>query len=93
MSVRVSPALPAANPNHLRRCFTFHLESLSEVHLPLSLPLPTAAMVSLPQRMRKLQTKLLAIRLGSGAMVLPKEVTRIHMRFARKIDGGHMGPR
>ncbi|KAK4540687.1 hypothetical protein LTR36_009018 [Oleoguttula mirabilis] len=50
-------------------------------------------MVSLPQRMRKLQTKLLAIRLGSGALVLPKDVTRIHMRFAQKIDGGHMGPR
>ncbi|KAK5110968.1 hypothetical protein LTR85_000678 [Meristemomyces frigidus] len=50
-------------------------------------------MVSLPQRMRKLQTKLLAIRLGSGALVLPKDVKRIHMRFAQKIDGGHMGPR
>lgn len=50
-------------------------------------------MVSLPQRMRKLQTKLLAIRLGSGALVLPKDVKRIHLRFAQKIDGGHMGPR
>ncbi|EME49827.1 hypothetical protein DOTSEDRAFT_121058 [Dothistroma septosporum NZE10] len=50
-------------------------------------------MVSLPQRMRKLQTKLLAIRLGSGALVLPKEVKRIHMRFAPHINGGHMGPR
>ncbi|TKA32952.1 hypothetical protein B0A50_01178 [Salinomyces thailandicus] len=50
-------------------------------------------MVSLPQRMRKLQTRLLAIRLGSGALVLPKDVKRIHMRFARHIDGGHMGPR
>lgn len=50
-------------------------------------------MVSLPQRMRKLQDKLLAIRLGSGALLLPKEVTRINLRFAAKIDGGHMGPR
>ncbi|KAH0414018.1 hypothetical protein KCU90_g16126, partial [Aureobasidium melanogenum] len=50
-------------------------------------------MVSLLQRMRKLQTKLLAIRLGPGAAVLPKEISRIHMRFAPKIDGGHMGPR
>ncbi|KAI4749794.1 hypothetical protein E4T44_15006, partial [Aureobasidium sp. EXF-8845] len=49
-------------------------------------------MVSLLQRMRKLQT-LLAIRLGPGAAVLPKEISRIHMRFAPKIDGGHMGPR
>ncbi|KAK5131133.1 hypothetical protein LTR08_001281 [Meristemomyces frigidus] len=50
-------------------------------------------MVSLPQRMRKLQTKLLAIRLGSGALVLPHDVARIHMRFAAKINGGHRGPR
>lgn len=50
-------------------------------------------MVSLPQRMRKMQTKLLAVRLGSGALVLPKDVTRLHLRFAPKIDGGHMGPR
>ncbi|KAF2766038.1 hypothetical protein EJ03DRAFT_354280 [Teratosphaeria nubilosa] len=50
-------------------------------------------MVSLSQRMRKLQTKLLAIRLGSGALLLPKDVTRLHLRFARHIEGGHMGPR
>lgn len=50
-------------------------------------------MVSIPQRMRKLQTKLLAIRLGSGALVLPKDVKRIHLRFAQRIDGGHAGPR
>ncbi|WPH03490.1 Hypothetical protein R9X50_00637000 [Acrodontium crateriforme] len=50
-------------------------------------------MVSLPQRMRKLQEKLLSIRLGSGALLLPKEVTRINLQFAAKIDGGHMGPR
>ncbi|KAK4507144.1 hypothetical protein PRZ48_000878 [Zasmidium cellare] len=43
--------------------------------------------------MRKLQTKLLAIRLGPGAVVLPKEVKRIHLRFAPKINGGHMGSR
>ncbi|KAK3704187.1 hypothetical protein LTR37_014027 [Vermiconidia calcicola] len=50
-------------------------------------------MVSLSQRMRKLQTKLLAIRHGSGSLVLPKDVKRIHMRFGAKINGGHMGPR
>ena len=48
---------------------------------------------SLSQRMRKLQTKLLSIRLGSGAYVLPKDIKRIHLRFAPKINGGHMGPR
>ena len=48
---------------------------------------------SLSQRMRKLQTKLLSIRLGSGAFVLPKDIKRIHLRFAPKINGGHMGPR
>ncbi|KAK5175729.1 uncharacterized protein LTR77_000868 [Saxophila tyrrhenica] len=50
-------------------------------------------MVSLSQRMRKLQHKLIAIRLGPGALVLPKDVKRIHMRFGEKINGGHMGPR
>ncbi|KAK0834783.1 hypothetical protein LTR73_001073 [Friedmanniomyces endolithicus] len=50
-------------------------------------------MVSLPHRMRKLQTRLLAIRLGSGAYILPKDINRIHMRFAPRIEGGHMGPR
>ncbi|KAK3070051.1 hypothetical protein LTR53_011120 [Teratosphaeriaceae sp. CCFEE 6253] len=49
--------------------------------------------MSLPQRMRKLQTKLLAIRLGSGALVLPKDIKRIHLRFAARLEGGHMGPR
>jgi large subunit ribosomal protein MRP49 len=43
--------------------------------------------------MRKLQTKLLSIRLGSGAFVLPKDIKKIHLRFAPKINGGHMGPR
>lgn len=50
-------------------------------------------MVSLSQRMRKLQTQLLAIRLGSGALVLPKDIKRIHMRFHIFENGGHMGPR
>lgn len=38
-------------------------------------------------------SQLLAIRLGSGAAILPKNVSKVHMRFAAKIDGGHMGPR
>ncbi|KAJ5038110.1 uncharacterized protein L3040_006979 [Drepanopeziza brunnea f. sp. 'multigermtubi'] len=50
-------------------------------------------MVGIVKRMRKLRTKLLAIRLGPGAAVLPPEVTRIHMDFARDIEDGHYGPR
>lgn len=53
----------------------------------------TSTMVSLPQRMRKLQNRLLAIRLGSGALKLPKDVKRIDLRFAPKMNAGHMGPR
>ncbi|KAF7189833.1 hypothetical protein HII31_08940, partial [Pseudocercospora fuligena] len=52
-----------------------------------------ANMVSLPQRMRKLQTRLSAMRIGSGALILPKEVKRINMRFAPRMNQGHMGPR
>lgn len=37
--------------------------------------------------------KLVKIRCGPGAAVLPKDVTRIHMEFAHKLAGGHMGPR
>lgn len=48
---------------------------------------------SLSQRMRKLQTKLLSIRLGSGAFVLPKDIKKIHLRFAPRMEGGHMGSR
>ncbi|EME89563.1 uncharacterized protein MYCFIDRAFT_49125 [Pseudocercospora fijiensis CIRAD86] len=50
-------------------------------------------MVSLSQRMRKLQTRLLEIRIGSGALILPKEVKRINMRFAPRMNQGHMGPK
>ncbi|KAF2724028.1 hypothetical protein K431DRAFT_241630 [Polychaeton citri CBS 116435] len=49
--------------------------------------------MSLAQRMRALQSRLLAIRLGSGAYVLPKDIKRIHLTFAQKINGGHAGPR
>ncbi|KAF4550140.1 Mitochondrial ribosomal protein L51 / S25 / CI-B8 domain-containing protein [Elsinoe fawcettii] len=37
--------------------------------------------------------KLLAMRLGPGALKLPKDVSRIHLRFAQKMHNGHMGPR
>ncbi|KAG9248188.1 50S ribosomal protein-like protein Mrp49 [Calycina marina] len=49
-------------------------------------------MVSVLQRMRALRT-LLAIRLGPGAAILPPEVTRIHLDFAFRINGGHRGAR
>ncbi|KAK0107318.1 hypothetical protein ONS95_004012 [Cadophora gregata] len=49
-------------------------------------------MVAVIKRMRKLRA-LLAIRIGPGAAVLPPEVTRIHMDFARDIEDGHYGPR
>ncbi|KAF2214627.1 hypothetical protein CERZMDRAFT_36614 [Cercospora zeae-maydis SCOH1-5] len=50
-------------------------------------------MVSLPQRMRRLQNRLFAIRLGPGALILPKDVKRISLRFAPKMNEGHMGSR
>ncbi|PSK40080.1 hypothetical protein B9Z65_8020 [Elsinoe australis] len=37
--------------------------------------------------------KLLAMRIGPGALKLPKDVSRIHFRFAPKMYNGHMGPR
>ncbi|CCC07365.1 hypothetical protein SMACR_02373 [Sordaria macrospora] len=37
--------------------------------------------------------ELLNIRAGPGAALLPKEVTKVHLQFAHKIEGGHMGPR
>ena len=48
------------------------------------------------QTLRKAMTKplqLLDIRLGPGAMVMKPEVKRIHMKFAKTINDGHMGPR
>ncbi|CZS98631.1 related to ribosomal protein MRP49 [Rhynchosporium agropyri] len=49
-------------------------------------------MVAIVTRMRKLRA-LLAIRIGPGAAILPPEVTRIHMDFARAVEDGHYGPR
>ncbi|KAK0706867.1 CI-B8 domain-containing protein [Lasiosphaeria miniovina] len=37
--------------------------------------------------------KLLTIRNGPGAAILPPDVTRIHMEFAMRMNDGHMGPR
>ncbi|OLN91943.1 54S ribosomal protein MRP49, mitochondrial [Colletotrichum chlorophyti] len=36
---------------------------------------------------------ILSIRFGPGAAILPSNVTRIHMEFARRADQGHFGPR
>ncbi|KAH8178021.1 mitochondrial ribosomal protein l51 / s25 / CI-B8 domain-containing protein [Sarocladium implicatum] len=37
--------------------------------------------------------KLINLKCGPGAAILPPEVTRIHMDFALRMGGGHMGPR
>ncbi|KKY28777.1 putative 50s ribosomal protein mrp49 [Diplodia seriata] len=37
--------------------------------------------------------QLLGIRIGPGAAVMPKEVKKITMRLAPKIDDGHRGPK
>ncbi|KAL4920291.1 CI-B8 domain-containing protein [Aspergillus aurantiobrunneus] len=59
-------------------------------------------MVNLFKRMRKLKTRILNIRVGTGAAILPsaatatKEfpaVTRLHLTYASKIYGGHQGAR
>ncbi|KFZ12811.1 hypothetical protein V502_06915 [Pseudogymnoascus sp. VKM F-4520 (FW-2644)] len=49
-------------------------------------------MVSILRRMTKLRA-LLAIKLGPGAAVLPKNVTKLHMEFAKRMNDGHFGPR
>ncbi|KAF4471459.1 ribosomal MRP49 [Fusarium albosuccineum] len=49
-------------------------------------------MRSLGERLNTLR-RLINIQCGPGAAVLPPEVTRIHMDFARSLKGGHMGAR
>ncbi|KAH6618898.1 hypothetical protein C7974DRAFT_416237 [Boeremia exigua] len=49
-------------------------------------------MVNIISRARKLQ-KLLWIRNGPGAVVLPKEVSKISLELNTKIHGGHWGAR
>ncbi|KAI1095473.1 CI-B8 domain-containing protein [Rostrohypoxylon terebratum] len=49
-------------------------------------------MVNPGKRMHILQ-EMLAIRHGPGAAILPPEITRIHMDFAKKWNNGHLGPR
>ncbi|OKL61022.1 hypothetical protein UA08_03781 [Talaromyces atroroseus] len=59
-------------------------------------------MVNLFKRMRKLNTRLLNVRVGTGAANLPSissplkdlpAVTRIHLTYAKYIQGGHAGAR
>ncbi|KAF2866068.1 hypothetical protein BDV95DRAFT_584825 [Massariosphaeria phaeospora] len=49
-------------------------------------------MVHIVSRMRKLR-ELLWVRVGPGAIILPKEVSKITMEFCKKLEGGHRGPR
>ncbi|KAH8710080.1 CI-B8 domain-containing protein [Phaeosphaeriaceae sp. PMI808] len=49
-------------------------------------------MVNIISRMRKLH-ELLWIRCGPGALILPKEVSKISMEFNTKLYGGHRGAR
>ncbi|PTB43413.1 hypothetical protein M441DRAFT_372192 [Trichoderma asperellum CBS 433.97] len=50
-------------------------------------------MRSLGERLNLLRKKLINIKCGPGAAILPSEVTRIHMDFAIRLKGGHMGAR
>ncbi|KAM7206254.1 Mitochondrial ribosomal protein L51 / S25 / CI-B8 domain containing protein [Rhypophila sp. PSN 637] len=51
-------------------------------------------MVGVVRRMNILrEVRILNLRHGPGAAVLPRDVTRIHMDFALKLNGGHMGAR
>ncbi|KAM6480258.1 mitochondrial ribosomal protein L51 [Trichoderma sp. SZMC 28011] len=50
-------------------------------------------MRSLGERLNLLRKVLINIRCGPGAAILPAEVTRIHMDFALRLKGGHMGAR
>ncbi|KAH0442164.1 50s ribosomal protein mrp49 [Colletotrichum kahawae] len=49
-------------------------------------------MVNVGKRWHALRA-ILSIRHGPGAAILPPNVTRIHMEFAKTMEGGHMGPR
>lgn len=48
-------------------------------------------MVDISKRMTKLRTKLLSIRTGPGAAILPPEVKKIQLNFANTNGNGHQG--
>ncbi|KAL2259420.1 hypothetical protein VTK26DRAFT_6913 [Humicola hyalothermophila] len=49
-------------------------------------------MVGVIRRMNRLRT-LVNIRVGPGAAVLPKDVTRLHLEFGLQTYDGHVGPK
>ncbi|KAI4282859.1 MAG: hypothetical protein L6R38_002619 [Xanthoria sp. 2 TBL-2021] len=49
-------------------------------------------MVNIISRTRKLKA-LYSVRLGRGAAILPRDVKRIHLDFAFKLNDGHFGAR
>ncbi|KAK3343795.1 CI-B8 domain-containing protein [Lasiosphaeria hispida] len=49
-------------------------------------------MVGVIRRMHHLKD-ILALRTGPGAAILPENVSRIHIEFCHRMNGGHMGPR
>ncbi|KAF2089889.1 hypothetical protein K490DRAFT_54323 [Saccharata proteae CBS 121410] len=50
-------------------------------------------MVGMSQRMNRMKARLMQVRVGPGAALLPKNVQRITLRFAPDIRGGHGGPK
>ncbi len=46
-----------------------------------------------PELTSFLPAQLLNIRVGPGAAVVSRDVTRIHMDFASNLEKGHTGPR
>ncbi|KAF4582054.1 Ribosomal protein/NADH dehydrogenase domain protein [Ophiocordyceps camponoti-floridani] len=50
-------------------------------------------MRSLGSRLTRLRQRLIKLRCGPGAAILPKEVTTIHLDFATSMFKGHMGAR
>ncbi|PSR93652.1 hypothetical protein BD289DRAFT_480965 [Coniella lustricola] len=49
-------------------------------------------MSAIGRRMNKLKS-LISVRHGPGAAILPINITKIHLEFAHKWDGGHYGSR
>ncbi|KAF2760552.1 hypothetical protein EJ05DRAFT_288654 [Pseudovirgaria hyperparasitica] len=51
----------------------------------------TLRMVSISKRMAKLKGKLLAIRIGNGAAIIPPELQMVYLRFSYSGQQGHIG--
>lgn len=50
-------------------------------------------MVGVVRRMNRLKAQVLDVRHGPGAVLLPSNVTRIHLEFAKRWNEGNYGPR